>query len=77
MSKIKEEFALEKENYKLLIIGIALIVVGFFLMSGGRVEDPNVFNEEIFSTRRIVVAPVMVLAGFMFNIYAILKKPKA
>lgn len=77
MSRIKEEFTLEKENYKLLIIGVALIVLGFVLMSGGRVEDPNVFNEEIFNTRRIVIAPVLVLAGFMFNIYAILKKPKA
>lgn len=72
----KPEFALEKINYIIIGIGVALIIIGFVLMSGGRVEDPNVFNEEIFSFRRITLAPVIVLAGFMVNIYGILKRPK-
>lgn len=72
----KSEFALEKINYMIIGVGVALIVIGFVLMSGGRVEDPNVFNEEIFSFRRITLAPVIVLLGFMVNIYGILKKPK-
>lgn len=69
-------FALGRENYKLILIGFAIIVFGYVLMSGGRSEDPNVFNEEIFNFRRITLAPLIVLAGFVFEIWAILKKPK-
>lgn len=72
----KVEFALGKENYKLLIIGFAIIVLGFILMIGGKAESPEVFNEEVFSFRRITLAPVVVLFGFIFEIYAIMKKPK-
>lgn len=70
-------FALGKENYKLMAIGFAIIVVGFILMAGGRSDDPNVFNPEIFSFRRITLAPVVLLFGFAFEIYAIMKKPKS
>ncbi|MEN8229238.1 MAG: DUF3098 domain-containing protein [Bacteroidota bacterium] len=74
----KENFALSKENYILLVIGFAIIVLGFILMIGGKSEDPNVFNEdEIFSFRRITLAPIVVLAGFIFEIWAIMKKPKS
>lgn len=73
----KVEFALGKENYKLLIIGFAIIIVGFLLMIGGKSSNPNEFNPEIFSPRRITLAPIVVLAGFIFEIYAIMKKPKA
>ena len=74
----KENFALAKENYILLIIGFAIIVLGFILMIGGKSEDPNIFNEEeIFSFRRITLAPLVVLAGFIFEIWAIMKKPKS
>jgi len=70
-------FAFGKENYILLAIGFAIIVLGFILMLGGGTTDPDVFNEnEIFSVRRIVIAPILVLAGFIFEIYAIMKKPK-
>lgn len=69
-------FALGKENYKLMAIGFAVIVVGFILMVGGGSDDPNVFNPEIFSFRRITLAPLLLLFGFLFEIYAILKKPK-
>ncbi|MCK5028588.1 MAG: DUF3098 domain-containing protein [Bacteroidales bacterium] len=72
----KIEFALAKENYILLIIGFAIIVFGFLLMIGGKAENPNEFNEEIFSFRRITLAPIIVLIGFIFEIYAIMKKPK-
>jgi len=51
-------------------------VVGFILMAGGGSEDPNVFNEEIFSTRRITIAPIVVLIGFVIEIFAIMRKPK-
>jgi hypothetical protein len=75
--KPKADFALGKENYLLLVIGFVIILVGFLLMSGGKAENPNVFNEkEIFSFRRITLAPMVVLFGFIFEIYAIMKKPK-
>ncbi|MCA1742028.1 MAG: DUF3098 domain-containing protein [Bacteroidales bacterium] len=69
-------FALGRENYKLMAIGFAIIIVGFILMAGGRSDDPKVFSEEIFSFRRITVAPLIVLAGFIFEIYAIMKRPR-
>ena len=77
-SKGQENFALGKENYLLLVIGFAIIIIGFLLMIGGKAEDPTIFNEEeIFSFRRITLAPIVVLAGFIFEIWAIMKKPKA
>nr|WP_315149191.1 DUF3098 domain-containing protein [uncultured Flavobacterium sp.] len=72
----KHEFLFEKVNYKILLIGIGVIVLGFILMSGGGSDDPNVFNEEIFNFRRIRLAPTTVLIGFGITIYAILKNPK-
>ncbi|MDM8004377.1 MAG: DUF3098 domain-containing protein [Bacteroidota bacterium] len=72
----KTGFALGRENYKLMAIGFAVIIVGFILMAGGRSDDPKVFSEEIFSFRRITLAPLIVLAGFIFEIYAIMKRPR-
>lgn len=72
-----EGFAVGKENLKLLLIGLVIIVIGFLLMTGGKSSDPSVFNPEIFSFRRIVLAPMVVLFGFIFEIYAIMKKPKS
>ncbi|WP_321370988.1 DUF3098 domain-containing protein [uncultured Draconibacterium sp.] len=69
-------FALGKENYKLMAIGFAVIVLGFILMAGGGSDDPTVFSEDIFSFRRITLAPIILLLGFAFEIYAIMKKPK-
>ena len=77
--KVEQEsldFPLQKENYILLIIGFAIIMIGFLLMMGGKSDDPNVFNEEIFNFRRITLAPILVLFGFVFEIWAIMKKPK-
>ncbi len=72
----KPDFALQKENYILLIIGFVIIIVGFLLMIGGKAKDPNEFNPDIFSFRRITLAPIIVLAGFIFEIWAIMKKPR-
>ena len=72
----KTGFALGRENYKLMAIGFAIIIIGFNLMAGGKSEDPKVFSEDIFSFRRITVAPLVVLAGFIFEIYAIMKRPR-
>ncbi len=71
------DFPLQKENYILLIIGFGIIMIGFLLMMGGKSDDPNVFNEGIFNFRRITLAPILVLFGFVFEIWAIMKKPKA
>ena len=72
----KQEFLFEKVNYKILLIGIGVIALGFILMSGGGSENPNVFNEDIFNFRRIRLAPTTVLIGFAITVYAILKNPK-
>jgi hypothetical protein len=69
-------FAISKKNYKLLLLGFLIIIFGFALMIGGRVDDPNVFDGSIFSFRRITLAPIIVLAGFVFEIWAIMHKPK-
>jgi hypothetical protein len=72
----KQEFLFDKINYKILLIGIGIIALGFILMSGGGSDDPNVFSEEIFNFRRIRLAPTTVLIGFGITVYAILKNPK-
>lgn len=76
IQKQEDSFALVRENYKLMIIGLVIIVIGFLLMVGGGSEDPNIFNYEVFSFRRITLAPLVALFGFLFIIYAIMKKPK-
>ena len=65
-----------RDNYLWVLIGIAFILIGFLLMIGGGSNDPDVFNEAIFSFRRITLAPILVLIGFGVEIYAIMKKPK-
>ena len=70
-------YALGRINYILLAVGLVIIIVGFLLMIGGKSDDPQIFNEdEIFSFRRITLAPIIVLFGFLFEIWAIMKKPK-
>jgi len=71
----KTEFIFGKKNYKWLFIGLAFIAIGFILMSGGGSDDPNVFDESIFSWRRIRLAPTLVLIGFGIQVYAILLNP--
>jgi len=72
----KQEFLFDKINYKILLIGIAVIALGFLLMSGGGSDDPKVFSEEVFNFRRIRLAPTMVLIGFGITVYSILKNTK-
>ncbi|MCK9206850.1 MAG: DUF3098 domain-containing protein [Salinivirgaceae bacterium] len=69
-------FALDKSNYILMGMGLIIIVIGFILMAGGRSNDPKVFNESMFNFQRVTLAPMLVFGGFVFEIYAILKKPK-
>jgi|TARA_R110001592_G_scaffold290353_1_gene559466 Protein of unknown function (DUF3098) len=71
----KSEFIFGKKNYKFLFIGLAFIVIGFILMAGGGSDDPNVFDESIYSWRRIRLAPTLVLIGFGIQVYAILLNP--
>ena len=72
----QSEFLFDKINYKILLIGIGVIALGFILMAGGGSDDPNVFNEDIFNFRRIRLAPTTVLIGFGITVYAILKNQK-
>jgi len=69
-------FVFGKENYRIMLIGIGLIVLGFILMAGGGTDDPNKFSEELFSFQRITLAPILVLSGLLLEFYAILKKQK-
>lgn len=71
-----KEFAIGKKNYLYILIGVVIVVIGFLLMTGGKSVDPDHFNPEIFSFRRITLAPVVVVGGFVFIIWAIMKKPK-
>ena len=68
-------FIFGKKNYIFMFIGLAVIALGFILMSGGGSDDPNVFNEKIYSFRRIRLAPTLVLLGFAIEVYAILVNP--
>ena len=73
---VHRDFALTRENYKLLAIGFVVIIIGFIWMSGGGSTEEYKFSEDIYSFRRTTLAPIVVLAGFIFEIYAIMKKPK-
>ena len=71
-----KEFAFGPYNYKLLILGLIVIFIGFLLMIGGGSDDPDVFSDKIFNFRRLTLAPVLVLLGYVIGVYAIMKKPK-
>tara|TARA_B100000886_G_scaffold40586_1_gene25109 strand:+ start:470 stop:697 length:228 start_codon:yes stop_codon:yes gene_type:complete len=73
MSK-KDKLLFGRRNYKYMLIGLLFIAVGFILMSGGGSDDPNIFNEKIYSFRRIRLAPILVITGFIIEVYAILTK---
>ncbi len=75
-NEVKETFLFEKKNYRLMLIGLAVIALGFILMAGGGSDDPNVFNEEIYNFQRIRLAPTLVLIGLAIEVYAILAKGK-
>ncbi|HNW89976.1 MAG TPA: DUF3098 domain-containing protein [Bacteroidales bacterium] len=69
-------FLFDKINYLLMLIGIVLIAVGLVVMSGGGSTDPKVFNPDIFNTQRLTVAPILILLGFVVEVFAIMIKPK-
>lgn len=67
-----------KNNYIWMIAGIVLMAIGILLMAGGKSDDPNIFREnEVYSVRRITIAPILILLGLGIEVYAIFKKPKA
>lgn len=67
----------DRENFIWMLIGVVLLTVGFLLMAGGGSDDPNVFDaSEVYSTRRITIAPIIILIGLMVEIYAIFRQPK-
>ena len=67
---------LGKMNYILLAVGFAMVILGYFLMSGGKAANPNEFSQELFSTTRITVAPLLILLGFAVDVVALVLKPK-
>lgn len=75
MNKHHSTLIFGRKNYIFMLIGLAIIALGFILMSGGGSDDPNVFDASIFSFRRIHLAPTLVLLGFAVEIYAILLNP--
>lgn len=71
-------FLFDRSNYYWMLGGLALIILGFILIAGGKSADPTKFNyEEIYSFRRITLAPLLMLAGFGIEVYAIMKRPRA
>jgi hypothetical protein len=76
MDKKKRKLLFKKENYIISVIGILFIFIGLILMMGGGSDDPNIFSDEIFSFRRIRIAPTLILIGFIFQVAAILKTHK-
>ena len=71
-------YAFNHKNYKLLLIGLGINILGFILMIGGGAEDPNTFDaSELFGTVRITIAPMFIVAGYVVIMYAIMKRPKS
>ena len=75
-NKKNKQFLFGPKNYKFLLISISILLIGFFLMSGGGSDDPSKFNSEIYNFRRIRLAPTLIIIGFLFSIFSILKKNK-
>ncbi len=66
-----------KENYMLMVVGGVVVLLGIFLLTGGKNQDPNVFDKNVvYSTTRITVAPILILLGLTIEIFAIFKKNK-
>jgi|TARA_B100000475_G_C14972326_1_gene304539 hypothetical protein len=71
-----KDYLFNKRRYRFLILSILIIGIGFVLMSGGESNDPDIFNNEIYNFRRIRLAPLMVVSGFILCIFSILYKDK-
>lgn len=72
----KKEFVFGRDNYRLLIIGLVLLLVGFILMAGGGSDDPDEFSYSLFNFQRMVLSPLLIIAGFVVEFFAIMKRPK-
>ena len=72
----KLEFAFNRTNYTILIIGLLVIIIGFLLMAGGGSDDPEVFSDALFGFRRLTLAPIFILTGYMIEIFAIMYRAK-
>ena len=70
------DFAFAKQNYILLLVGVALICAGLLLMIGGGSDDPTIFSDKIFDSQRLTLAPILIALGFIVEIFAIMHKPK-
>jgi len=78
MENKKPLFAFRPENYRILLIGLAINVIGFILMLGGGTEDPNKFDgDALFSSTRITIAPILIILGYLVIMYSIMRKPKS
>ena len=73
----EQGFALPKKNVLYILAGFVVMLLGYALMAGGGSDDPNVFNEELFSFRRIVLAPIVIIIGMVVEIWAIMHIGKA
>lgn len=73
----ENRFPFTRENYLIMIAGIVVIIIGYALMVGGRSPDPNQFYpDQVYSWRRITLAPIVIILGFLVEVYAIMKRPK-
>ena len=72
----KATFAFGKENYKMMIIGVVIVAIGMLLMVGGASDDPNKMSEEIFDFRRLTLAPIVIIGGYVVVLLSIIKKSK-
>ncbi|MBI4931156.1 MAG: DUF3098 domain-containing protein [Bacteroidetes bacterium] len=72
----KSTFAFSKDNYKLMLMGIAVVAIGMLLMVGGASDDPNKMSEKIFDFQRLTLAPIVIIGGYVVVLLAIIKKPK-
>jgi len=76
MIEKKEDTLFGKQNYRWMLIGAAIIALGLFVMSGGKSQDPNVFDtKQVYSNTRITLAPILIIAGLLVEVYAIMRKP--
>ena len=77
MKQLKKPKIFTKDNYMWMLVAGAVIALGFFLMAGGKSDDPKIFNpKEVYSFTRITIAPILIIAGLIIEIFAIMKQPK-
>jgi len=72
----KFDFAFGRENYIIMLVGLVVLFIGYLIMIGGSPDDPTAYSDQIFNTRRLVIAPLTLLIGLIIEIYAIMRKPK-